>query len=219
MIILKVNDWSIILQDGRWTPIFLVIISNYLKKFLFIAKDHMYSVTFFTQANNNSLRPSLKTTRKVLIWFSLVTTRTPGQKSNENQSPLVKDVFPARYVQKNQKSLSFHAHHPWENLKWLRHLGNWHSPNLKSLESFAKKAPNAKLHPQNQKCFHFFGTYNWQNEKSLHFLWNAKLCKWRKQKKAHIMQNFYTISCGQLHFNFGAKGCQYLKGPQLRMVH
>jgi hypothetical protein len=51
------------------------------------------------------------------------------------------------------------------------------------------------------------------------FLWHAKLCKGRKNKRAHNMQSFRGTNRGQSHFNFKARGCQYIKGPQLQVVH
>jgi hypothetical protein len=74
---LKQIDWSTILVDKRWTSVFSTMISKCFKKFLFITKDHMYTINVFTQAEQNSLMPSLRTTSWVLVWPSFIATRTP----------------------------------------------------------------------------------------------------------------------------------------------
>jgi hypothetical protein len=66
---IKQKIWSNILEDGRM-HVFSVIMSKCLKKFLFIANDHMYTMNFFTQAEMSSFKLGLKTTR----WFSLTLT-------------------------------------------------------------------------------------------------------------------------------------------------
>ncbi len=77
MIISEVERLVHYFIKGRWMPIFLVIISKCLEKFLFIVKDHVYIIKCFTQMERNSLRPSLRTIGRLLVWPSPIATRTP----------------------------------------------------------------------------------------------------------------------------------------------
>ncbi len=78
---------------------------------------------------------------------------------------------------------------------------------------------NAELHQQNLKCLQFLGTYNWQNQETLHFF--AK-CQAPSMEKAKKGPHHAKLPCHQLWpiaFQFWGQRMSIHQRPQLQMVH